>query len=142
MTYFVPHVWLMKVLIFTALIITLSILSKPLLYYYQRSQLDDISVTEFNTLRTQKVPIALIDARSDSEYQTEHIPDAISIPVTIMEQKIDTVKELVANKRLVTYCSTGARSYEALIILKKYQINGVNLKGGFEAWWEQTNKSR
>jgi adenylyltransferase/sulfurtransferase len=142
MTYFVPHVWLMKVLIFTALIITLSILSKPLLYYYQRSQLDDISVTEFNTLRTQKVPIALIDVRSDSEYQTEHIPDAISIPVTIMEQKIDTVKELVANKRLVTYCSTGPRSYEALIILKKYQINGVNLKGGFEAWWQQANKSR
>jgi adenylyltransferase/sulfurtransferase len=138
MTYFVPHVWLMKVLIFTALIITLSIFFKPLLYYYQRSQLDDISVTEFNTLRTQKVPIALIDARSDSEYQTEHIPDAISIPV----QKIDTVKELVANKRLVTYCSTGARSYEALIILKKYQINGVNLNGGFEAWWEQANKSR
>jgi adenylyltransferase/sulfurtransferase len=138
MTYFVPHVWFMKVLIFTALIITLSIFFKPLLYYYQRSQLDDISVTEFNTLRTQKVPIALIDARSDSEYQTEHIPDAISIPV----QKIDTVKELAANKRLVTYCSTGARSYEALIILKKYQINGVNLNGGFEAWWEQANKSR
>jgi rhodanese-related sulfurtransferase len=140
MTRFVSHVWLMKALIFTALIITLSILYKPLLYYYQRSQLDDISVTEFNTLRSQKVPIALIDVRSEAEYQAEHLPDAVSIPVTVMEQKIDSVKELIANKRLITYCSTGPRSYQALIMLKKYQINGENLKGGFEAWWEEKKR--
>lgn len=138
MTTFVSHSWLMKVLSFTALAIVIAVLSKPLTDYYQRSQIDDISVTELNTLLTQQQDhIVLLDVRTAAEYQAEHIPAAISMPVTSLEQQIDTVKKLTINKRLVTYCSTGTRSYQALSMLKKYQIDGVNLKGGFDAWWEQ-----
>ena len=137
MTTFVSHSWLMKILCFTALSIVLTFLYKPLRYYYQASQIEDISVAELNTLRAKKEAIVLLDVRTEAEYQAEHIPDAISMPVTTIEQHIDTVKKLSANKRLITYCATGLRSYEALTLLKNYQISGVNLKGGFEAWWKQ-----
>lgn len=140
MTTFVSHSWLMKALIFTALGIMLAVLYKPVLYYYHASQIDDISVAELNTLLVQKVPVLLLDVRTDAEYQVEHIPDALSMPVATIEQHIDTIKKLSMNKRLITYCATGPRSYEALTILKNYQINGVNLKGGFEAWWQQTKR--
>lgn len=138
MTTFVSHSWLMKILIFTALLIILAIFSKPLANYYQRSQIDDISVTELKTLLAQKDRVVLLDVRSEAEYQAEHIPSAISMPIDTLEPQIETVKKLSTNKQLVTYCSTGPRSYDALTILKKYQINGLNLQGGFEAWWEQT----
>lgn len=140
MTTFVSHSWLMKVLIFTALSIVLAIFIKPLANYYQRSQIEDISVTELKTLLAKKDTVVLLDVRTAAEYQAEHIPSAISMPIDTLEQQIDTVKKLTTNKSLVTYCSTGPRSYDALTILKKYQIKGLNLKGGFEAWWEQ-NKS-
>lgn len=140
MTTFVSHAWLMKVLLITALSTVLTFLYKPLRYYYQASQIEEISVTELNTLLAKKEAIVLLDVRTEAEYQAEHIPDAVSMPVTTIEQHIDTVKKLSANKRLITYCSTGSRSYEALTLLKNYQISGVNLKGGFEAWWKQ-NKS-
>lgn len=140
MTRFVSHSWLMKTLLFTAFAIMLTILYKPLLYYYDRSQTEDISVTELKTLLTQQDSVLLIDVRSEAEYQAEHIPSAISMPVSIIEQRVDTIKNLITNKRLITYCSTGPRSYQALATLKKYQINGMNLKGGFDAWWAQNKQ--
>lgn len=140
MTTFVSHSWLMKALICAALAIILAALYKPVLYYYHASQIEDISVTELNTLLAEKAPVVLLDVRTEAEYQVEHIPDAVSMPVTTIEQHIDTVKKLTMNKRLITYCATGPRSYEALTILKNYQINGVNLKGGFEAWWQHTKQ--
>ncbi len=130
----------MKALIFTTLSIMLAVLYKPVLYYYHVSQIDDISVAELNTLLAHKAPVVLLDVRSEAEYQVEHIPDAVSMPVTTIEQHIDSVKKLSTNKRVIAYCATGHRSYEALSILKNYQINGVNLKGGFEAWWQQTKQ--
>lgn len=141
MTRFVSHSWLMKVLIFTGLAIILAVFSKPLADYYQRSQLDDISVTELKTLLAQKDTVVLIDVRTEAEYQIEHIPNAISMPLATIEQRIDVIKKMTENRRLVTYCSVGPRSYDALAILKKHHLDGMNLKGGFEAWWIQTKKS-
>ena len=99
---------------------------------------EELSVIELNQLLSQeKSDIILIDVRSPAEYQAEHIPNAISIPVSEIEQYIDKIKALTKNQRLVTYCAIGPRSHKALSILKQHQIEGSNLNGGFQAWWQQ-----
>lgn len=112
----------------------------------QSLQTAEIKPLEFEQLsKNQSKTIVLIDVRTPEEYQLGHIPAAISIPLDEVKNNIPRIKELTKNRRLITYCATGPRSHKALRLLKQHQIEGTNLTGGFDAWWEfksAQNKSK
>jgi phage shock protein E len=69
-------------------------------------------------IKDQKV--TLLDVRSPMEFEGEHAPGAINIPLDTIEQNISTIAAM--QKPIVVYCLSGGRSGAATSIL---QLNGV-----------------
>ena len=61
---------------------------------------------------------ALIDVRSQQEYQEGHAPGAINIPLEQLASGIQTVSGLKKNSRILVYCRSGRRSAQAVTLLK------------------------
>lgn len=87
-------------------------------------------------LKEKPQSLFLVDVRTPEEYRLGHIAGAVSVPLADFEagNAIEVIKKQQQNRQLVTYCSSGWRSYKALTILKNHGITGWNLTGGYEAW--------
>ena len=107
----------------------------------QKFNQKEINPEQLTHLLAKKEAILLIDVRTIYEYQLEHIATAVSFPIDEIDVSIKKIKELANNKSIITYCSTGARSYQALYILEKNAIEANNLKGGIEGWWAFQNNA-
>lgn len=72
--------------------------------------------------------IVLIDVRTEEEYKSGHIPRAINIPNTEIENVINYDKDTP----IAVYCRTGKRSKEAALTLEKmgytkiYDLGSIN----------------
>lgn len=72
-----------------------------------------------------------IDVRMPVEYEEEHIPKAINIPLDELRKRC---RELDLYSEYYVYSLTGARGSSAAFILKVYGLEAKNLKGGLYAW--------
>jgi len=79
--------------------------------------------------------IILLDVRTKSEYEREHINmpgvELKNIPLSELETRLS---ELDKTKKVIVYCKTGVRSKEASEILAKHGFPVYNMLGGIEAW--------
>jgi phage shock protein E len=76
--------------------------------------------------------IIIIDVRTEEEYQDNHIPGAINIPLQDIKEKIGRVVES-KNEVIIVYCEYGGRSRKACNKLEKMgYVNVYNLDGGIE----------
>ncbi len=74
----------------------------------------------------------LLDVRQQWEYEKEHIPGAILVPLTQLPEKF---KEIGTEKPTIVYCAVGGRSRVAAQLLAGQGFKEVyNLKGGIQAW--------
>lgn len=74
----------------------------------------------------------IVDVRQPSEYEAGHIPDAVLIPVSNLDARID---ELDKEKTAVVYCAVGGRSRVAAQMLAGKGFEKViNVAGGYKAW--------
>jgi hydroxyacylglutathione hydrolase len=88
---------------------------------------DRISALEFGENYTEKVPV--FDVRKKSEFESEHIPNAINIPLNKINYHLDSFPK---DKRFVIYCAGGYRSMIAASILKQNGFNNFkDVSGGF-----------
>ena len=72
----------------------------------------------------------IIDVREVEEYNREHIPNAINIPLS----EIDTIS-YNKNDTIIVYCQSGMRSLEAVKILADMGYTSLyNLDGGLLNW--------
>ena len=85
----------------------------------QMSELDKI-VEENNYI--------IVDVRTESEFETGHVKDAINIPV----ETIDPSVNLDKNKTIIVYCRSGRRSANAASMLKQYGYKVYDL-GAYES---------
>ena len=70
----------------------------------------------------------VIDVRKVSEFESEHVENAINIPLNQLEKSIREIP----SKQFYLHCAGGYRSMIAASILKKYGIeNFVDVEGGF-----------
>ena len=70
----------------------------------------------------------VIDVRKVSEFESEHVENAINIPLNQLEKSIREIP----SKHFYLHCAGGYRSMIAASILKKYGIeNFVDVEGGF-----------
>lgn len=89
-------------------------------------------------------PALLVDVRSLSEYQIDHIGNSPLIPITDIEigsgEKaiVDLVKKSTLPNQvaptLILYCETGFRSNKSSQMLEKSGLKSIVLTGGIQAW--------
>jgi len=73
--------------------------------------------------------VILVDVREPSEYAGEHIPEAISLPLSRFRPE-----DLPTAKPVVLYCQSGNRSAQALARVGSQPVS--HLRGGILAWKE------
>ena len=80
--------------------------------------------------------VAIVDVREEHEYDTNHVPDMLLIPMSEFQDRLD---ELPADRPLVIFCRSGRRSADVADYLNELGTYGevANLEGGILAWVAQ-----
>lgn len=98
------------------------------------------------TLRTamaENPAIRVIDVRSPAEYESEHIPGSLNIPMATLQEHAARIREVVSDP-IVFVCQMGARAQKAKQVTRAegdaraLADNGLGhvhfLAGGLRAW--------
>jgi adenylyltransferase/sulfurtransferase len=79
----------------------------------------------------------LIDVREPHEYQIASIPGAQLIPLGELPKRLN---ELDKNADIVAHCRSGARSQQAVNLMKQNGFKNVrNMTGGIIAWSDKVD---
>ena len=76
--------------------------------------------------------IALIDVRTDDEYETEHIPGSIHLELSKANELPDLIPDL--EHKIYVYCHSGMRSEQACAIFQNMGYQNVTNIGGLASW--------
>jgi rhodanese-related sulfurtransferase len=125
----------------TLTIVTFGIIlavSGILIYYTQilpqneETGYGDISVAQAQLLIEAKPSLIILDVRTQAEYDSGHIENAILIPVDELGNRLD---ELSPNDELLVYCRTGNRSSNAVNILQSNGFTMIfHMEDGITGW--------
>ncbi|MFS8119650.1 MAG: molybdopterin-synthase adenylyltransferase MoeB [Microcoleus sp.] len=110
----------------------------------EQQQISEMTVTELKKLIDSGAKdFVLLDVRNPNEYQIAQIPGSVLVPLPDIEhgEGVAKVKELLNGHRLIAHCKMGGRSAKALGILKEAGIEGINVKGGINAWSQEVDSS-
>ena len=100
-----------------------------------------ITATELKEMLDREDNIFLVDVREPNEYEIVSIPGATLIP---KDQFLTgaALEKLPQDKRIVLHCKSGARSAEALAVVKNAGFSdAVHVGGGVLAWVNQVDPS-
>lgn len=90
------------------------------------------TITAKELTQLQSAGAWVIDVRTNGEYISGHIPNALNIPLDQLSQAADTWS---TSQPVVVYCATGARSAEAATLLAGGGFREVyDLGGGVVSW--------
>ena len=94
--------------------------------------LNDISLEELNE-RMEEGEILLLDVRPKTEYESNHIPGAISVP---MDELTERISSLPKNKEIVAYCrgTYCLMSTEAVKLLNDRGLEASRLQKSVQDW--------
>ena len=97
---------------------------------------DEISVQKFKKIIDDHEDFVLVDVREEYEWDICKIKGAKLIPLSqILNGNIDILEDVEKDKKIVLHCHTGARSADALNILRSMGFKNLkNLVGGIDAW--------
>ena len=101
------------------------------------SAIEFITVDEAYEVFLNNKDYIFVDVRTGSEYKSSHIEDAINIPVSEIEERLD---EIPKDKSIIAYCNGSScnRSGQAASILKENGYKEVfDLVGGGVFEWEE-----
>lgn len=76
----------------------------------------------------------ILDVRYEEEYEEEHIPDVLLIPLPELRDRLD---ELDPAEKYIAVCLSGKRSAVAVMILKQNKFAAVSLQNGLREWPEE-----
>lgn len=103
----------------------------------------EMSVTDLKSLIDSGEDFLLLDVRNPNEFEIGRIPGSVLVPLPDIESGdgVEKVKSLLNGRKLVAHCKMGGRSAKALGILQKAGIDGINVKGGINAWSQDVDPS-
>lgn len=113
-------------------------------YAIQQAETPLMSVQELKQLVDSNTKnYLLLDVRTPDEYKVSHIPGAMLVPLTEIDNGtgIDKIKSSLQGRRLIAYCTSGKRSSRALVLLQQAGIKGTKVQGGIKAWTEEIDPS-
>ena len=92
--------------------------------YEKKVETSKLKPQELKTLMDSKPEtLTIVDVRESSEYNQGHIPGAINIPVANFASQSGSLEK---EKRIVVYCNSGGRSYNAYRKLQKLAYPNIN----------------
>lgn len=81
---------------------------------------------------TPQTSVQLVDVRQPKEYQKQHIPGAVLIPLNELKNKINALNPSLP---AIVYCRSGVRSKAGCQILRENNFTDVlNMTGGILQW--------
>jgi sulfur-carrier protein adenylyltransferase/sulfurtransferase len=110
----------------------------------QQAEIPEMTVTELKQVIDSGVTdYVLLDVRNPNEYEIAKIPGSTLVPLPDIEngKGVERVRSLLNGHRLIVHCKMGGRSMKALGILKGAGIDGINVKGGIQAWSREVDAS-
>ena len=88
---------------------------------------------EFERKLNENPDAILLDVRTDAEFQSERIPNAMNID--IMDSGfLEKIGELDKTKTYFVYCRSGGRSGRACSLMSSEGLTAFNLAGGISNW--------
>ncbi len=117
------------------LFVALVIIVLSLIYSYVGDRLMGYQTVDPNqATRLINDGAAVLDVRSEAEFKSGHIADAVNIPVSQLKGRLDKLSFSKMDP-VVVYCQSGSRSARACALLAKSGYEKVyNLGGGMLAW--------
>lgn len=79
---------------------------------------------------------SIVDVRTPEEFEQQHYPNAINIPLDQVPQRLDEFRKMP--KPIVAYCRSGNRSGMAVSLLKQNGITEAVNGGGIEDMLHQS----
>ena len=101
-------------------------------FLQERSPLQSINATEL-VERMEAGNVLILDVRPELEYQSGHIPEARSIPVDELEERLS---ELPSDQEIIAYCRGPYCVFadEAVTLLQKHGYRSRRLVEGLPDW--------
>ena len=97
------------------------------------NEADSISPKQASVMHAEQKAV-IVDVREDSEWNEQHIPGAIHIPLGQLNERLSELKQY-KDSPVITQCRSGGRSAKALDVLKLAGFSKVyNMDGGIIAW--------
>ena len=94
--------------------------------------LKGVTATQLQASRDAAQDLMVLDVRTPDENQAGRIPGSTLIPLGAVRARLDQIPR---DKRVIAYCKTSLRAWEAIRILAGYGYDNVEiLDGGFLAW--------
>lgn len=113
-------------------LIGLIVVSGVLLFFPKKSN-KQLSIQD-TTLLINRESSVLIDLRSELEFISGHITNAINIPFDQIENKVEKITKN-SKKNIIVYCQKGSQSYKAVALLEKLGLEkAYSIEGGLDAW--------
>ena len=100
--------------------------------YFANRNIVQYSVPEVHE-RLKQGEALLLDVRTDGERAANSIPGSIHIPLHLLPQSVNSLKEH-GEKEFICFCRTGNRSMGAADLLGKSGLKAASMKGGIMAW--------
>lgn len=88
-------------------------------------------VTAEDVINSKDKNNVLLDVRMHVEYEEEHIPGSIHIPLDELRQRYH---ELQQDKNYFVYCRSGRRSLSAAYLMNTQGFKAQSVKGGITKW--------
>lgn len=103
---------------------------------------NEITVEELKQKMDRKDDFVLLDVREQSEYDKARIQGSVLVPLSQLPQRIGELQKY-SNKELCVHCRSGARSAQAIQMLKAAGFTNTmrNVQGGILAWSERIDPS-
>ena len=97
-----------------------------------RDELEPVTQAELRKL-VRDGTVTVIDVRPPDEYETGHIPGALSIPVAELKRRL---RELPKRREVIAYCRGPycVFSLEAVALLRKHGFDARRADDGLPAW--------
>jgi len=93
----------------------------------------EISIADYQALRTQPNPPILLDVREPWEHQTAAIPGAVLLPMSEFTGRAHA--ELDPDQAYVVHCHHGARSLSVAMWMRREGFDHTqSLAGGIDEW--------
>ncbi|RFS84919.1 adenylyltransferase/sulfurtransferase MoeZ [Actinomadura spongiicola] len=108
----------------------------------EAAQDSTITVLDLKAMQDRNDDIFLVDVREPNEYEIVSIPGATLIPKGEFLNG-SALERLPQDKKIVLHCKSGARSAEALAVVKNAGFSdAVHVGGGVLAWVNQIDPSQ
>lgn len=101
----------------------------------KQNGMSNLSQTEWAKALTKQPEAVILDVRTEEEFESGYIPNAKNIDLRMGPGFIEEINTLEKNKSYYVYCRSGARSAQAVQLMRDLGFNETyNLLGGILDW--------